>query len=47
MNNSAQMDFAALDQNQLEQIQQAESKLNSLHPNSKEELILLAFTKQR
>lgn len=41
------MDYAQLDQDQLNQIQQAESKLNSPQRDLSEKLILLAVNLQK
>lgn len=41
------MDYAQLDQDQLNQLQQAESKLNSQQRDLKEKLILLAVNLQK
>ncbi|UWG98030.1 hypothetical protein LPY66_04285 [Dehalobacter sp. DCM] len=41
------IEYAELDQEQLTQIQQAESQLNTKHRNLNEEVILLAFSKKK
>ncbi|WP_020491167.1 MULTISPECIES: hypothetical protein [unclassified Dehalobacter] len=47
MDNLMHMDFAQLDQNQLNQVKQAESTLNSQYKANNEELILLAFKRSK
>jgi len=47
VDNLMHMDFAQLDQNQLNQVKQAESTLNSQYKANNEELILLAFKRSK
>ncbi|WP_368293844.1 hypothetical protein [Dehalobacter sp. TBBPA1] len=47
MDSVMHMDFAQLDQTQLNQVKQAESTLNSQYKANNEGLVLLAFKKSK